>query len=441
MANTTRFHPPARLTPPSVWRPLLTTVSLGMALLWPAGATLAANAAPPAASGSPAWQGGINNSTTTGNSNSSPRAPRPLLGCLMGPERVADVGSPVVGVVSAMKVDRGDLVSAGDTLVLLDSGVEAASVEAASARSAMDADVRAAEANATLATQRHTRTVSLVAEGFVTTLAAEQARAERDVALQKLAQARGQRTVQRRELGQVQAQLAQRTVRSPFRGVVVERFVNAGERVDDKPLLRLAMLDPLRVELVLPANRWGSVARGDAISVLPELPGATAVVARVTHVDKVIDATSNTFRVRLSLPNPGDKLPAGARCKVDGGLSAAVADTPATPKPKADASLPPQLTPAAARAPAAARPARPLLAIAQTAGLRPHDHPTEARTAAERQAALAEQSAAAAALSRARERRPALSAAAFIPDWLRLAVWGGGVETAPEPAQRVSLAP
>ena len=41
------------------------------------------------------------------------------------------------------------------------------------------------------------------------------------------------------------------------------------------------------------------------------------VTARVTRVDKVLDAASNTFRVRLALPNPGHKLPAGSRCKID----------------------------------------------------------------------------------------------------------------------------
>ena len=34
-------------------------------------------------------------------------------------------------------------------------------------------------------------------------------------------------------------------------------------------------------------------------------------------VDKVLDSASNTFRVRLSLANAGNKLPAGLRCKVD----------------------------------------------------------------------------------------------------------------------------
>lgn len=254
----------------------------------------------------------------------APRAARPTtLGCLISPERVADVGSPVVGVVSEIPVDNGTLVQAGQPLVVLRSDVEQAGLHAAQARSAIEADVYAAKANLMLAHQRHARAVELLGEGFVSAQAVEQARAERDVADQKLQQARGQQEVSQQELRVVQAQLGQRTVRSPFRGVVVERFVNAGERVEDKPLLRLAMLDPLRVEIVMPASRWGSVAVNHTLSVVPELPGAASMPARVTHVDKIIDAASNTFRVRLALPNPGNRLPAGARCKVDEpGLSA-----------------------------------------------------------------------------------------------------------------------
>lgn len=254
----------------------------------------------------------------------APRAARPTtLGCLISPERVADVGSPVVGVVSEIPVDNGTLVQAGQPLVVLRSDVEQAGLHAAQARSAIEADVYAAKANLMLAHQRHARAVELLSEGFVSAQAVEQARAERDVADQKLQQARGQQEVSQQELRVVQAQLGQRTVRSPFRGVVVERFVNAGERVEDKPLLRLAMLDPLRVEIVMPASRWGSVAVNHTLSVVPELPGAVSMPAKVTHVDKIIDAASNTFRVRLALPNPGNRLPAGARCKVDEpGLSA-----------------------------------------------------------------------------------------------------------------------
>ena len=255
-------------------------------------------------------------------------AARPTVGCLIGPEAMADIGTAVTGVVTSVAVDRGDSVRAGQVLVQLENEVEKSNFEAARSRATQDTDIRAAESNLTLAQQRHTRATGLVKEGFASPQTLEQALAERDVAEQRLVQARAQKTINGHELGLVKAQLGLRTLKSPFNGVVVERFVSPGERAEDKPLLRLAMLDPLRVELVLPANRWGSVAPGDNVALLPELPQAVAVLARVTHIDKMIDAASNTFRVRLSLPNPGNRLPAGARCKVEGALAAQPAPPP-----------------------------------------------------------------------------------------------------------------
>jgi membrane fusion protein, multidrug efflux system len=34
-------------------------------------------------------------------------------------------------------------------------------------------------------------------------------------------------------------------------------------------------------------------------------------------VDKLIDAASGTFGVRLQLPNPNHKIPAGIKCSVE----------------------------------------------------------------------------------------------------------------------------
>ena len=263
------------------------------------------------------------------------------MGCLIGPEAVADIGTAVTGVVASVSVDRGDSVRSGQVLVQLESEVEKSNFEAARSRATQDTDIRAAESNLALAQQRHARAVGLVKEGFASPQTLEQAKTERDVAEQKLLQAQAQKVINHHEWSLVKAQLGLRTLKSPFNGVVVERFVSPGERAEDKPLLRLAMLDPLRVELVMPASRWGSVAPGDAVALSPELPQASTVLARVTHIDKMIDAASNTFRVRLSLPNPGNRLPAGARCRVEGAAAhQAAAPLPATVPANAPANAP-----------------------------------------------------------------------------------------------------
>jgi multidrug efflux pump subunit AcrA (membrane-fusion protein) len=66
-------------------------------------------------------------------------------------------------------------------------------------------------------------------------------------------------------------------------------------------------------------------------------------------VDRVIDAATNTFRVRLELPNPGGVLPAGLRCKVDLGLTLPGPAASTTVSPAAASVVPQGLTPVLAR--------------------------------------------------------------------------------------------
>ena len=270
--------------------------------------------------------------TSAAGSPAPARGHRGSVACLIGPERSADIGSAVTGVIAAIPVDRGDSVRRGQVLVRLEQDVERAQLQAASARSAIDAEVRSAEASLALARDRYERMHALADSGAVAALSIEQARAEHDVAQQRLQQALGQRKVAQQEQGIFQAQLAQRSLRAPFDGVIVERMAHEGERVEDKPLLRMAQLHPLRVELVMPAARWGSVRSGDEMPILPDLPAATRLLAKVTHIDRTLDAASNTFRVRLSLPNPSFEIPSGARCRLDAPSEAAV-PPPAAPPP------------------------------------------------------------------------------------------------------------
>ena len=263
----------------------------------------------------------------------STAAPKPF-GCLIEPDRVADVGSQVVGLVERLDVERGDSVAAGQPLIALRAEVERANAHVADTRSRVDADVLAAQASLELAEQKMKRAKMLVAQNFVSEQAVEQARAELALAKQKLNQSRAQQHIWLGERRVADAQLALRTVRSPFAGVVVERFVNTGERVEERPLMRVAVIDPLRVELMVPTAQYGSIARGDRIAIHPELPGAGSVTATVRHVDRVLDAASNSFRVRLSLPNPNYRLPAGLRCKADLPLAADAAPPRGATPPK-----------------------------------------------------------------------------------------------------------
>lgn len=256
-------------------------------------------------------------------------SPQPL-GCLIEPFSVSDLGSPVVGVIEQVLVERGDRVRAGQPLAMLRADVEKVSVHVAQGRAVAQGELRAAEANAELARQKLARAVDLARQEFISAQALEQARAEALVAENRLVQAREQRDIYQREHELAQAQLGLRTIRSPSQGVVADRFMSAGERVEEKPMFRIAVVDPLRVEVVLPASLYPAVRRGTEMRITPEFPGAQARQAKVVLVDQVIEGASNTFRARLTLPNADNRLPAGLRCKAE--LARAEAKAPARPE-------------------------------------------------------------------------------------------------------------
>jgi len=82
------------------------------------------------------------------------------------------------------------------------------------------------------------------------------------------------------------------------------------------PIVKLAEIDPLYVEVILPVALYGKIKIGHRATVLPEQPIGGSYSATVKMVDRVIDAASGTFGIRLELPNRNREIPAGARCRV-----------------------------------------------------------------------------------------------------------------------------
>ncbi len=239
-----------------------------------------------------------------------------ILGCLLTPQTEVDIGSPVVGVLAQVLVDRGDSVKKGQLIARLVDDVERAALAAATRRFENRADLAAAKAAADFARKKAERAEELLGQKFISSQARDQAVAEAEVAAMRHAQAQEARDVARRDMGVASAQLALRSITAPFDGVVVERYLQAGARVEDKPMLRLASLDPLHAEVIVAASRFGSLRTGMNARLTPDMAGASAVSARILRTDAVIDAASSTFRVRLLLPNPGNRIPSGLRCQV-----------------------------------------------------------------------------------------------------------------------------
>lgn len=279
--------------------------------------------------------------TAPGPAAVDPAAAGLPLGCVIEPTQSAEVAATASGVLDTVLVDRGAVVRKGQVLATLHSDVEKAAYEAARARAASESEVSALDAARDLAKTRMRRMHALSQLDYGGRLELETAAAEFEIADHRLQQAREALTVARRDEELSRAQLEQRRVRSPIDGIVADRLLNPGERVDGRPIFRLMTLDRLRVEVVVPASRFGRIRPGMEARVTAESVDTPEVDAKVVQVDRFVDAASGTFRARLAL-SASDRVPAGVRCRVafvgEPDLASApprqpVAEPPARPAP------------------------------------------------------------------------------------------------------------
>jgi RND family efflux transporter MFP subunit len=227
-----------------------------------------------------------------------------------------EVGSEVPGVIDSVKVERGDMVKAGDVVATLRSGVEAANLELTRIRSRMESSIKAKQAALEFARRNSERVKDLYDVKALALQKWDEVETQRIMAENELAEAMDQKRLYELEYQQAVAVMKRKTISSPVSGVVMERFLSKGEYVEDKPIVKIAQINPLNVEVVMPVSEIGFLSKGMKGTVKPEAPVSGEYEATVTIVDKVIDAASGTFGVRLEIPNTDHKIPPGLKCKV-----------------------------------------------------------------------------------------------------------------------------
>lgn len=250
-------------------------------------------------------------------------AQSPGMDCTIQPFRTVDLASPVPGVVATVEVAVSDFVDAGAVAATLESGVERATVELADARAAINSEVKANSVNLTFDQRRKERMQALYAKKSVSIDLRDEAAREQELSRWRLQQAKDVKAVRALELARAQEQLKQKTIRTPISGFVVKQFKDPGEYVEDQPILRIAQLNPLTVELRVPVAQRGDYRLGMRADVFPDDANERAYAAEITAIDRVADAAKGTVGLHLTLPNPDYDVLAGVRCTARFGTNAA----------------------------------------------------------------------------------------------------------------------
>ena len=240
--------------------------------------------------------------------------------CLIEPRQTVDIRASSEGLITKIYVARGDMVKSGQTLVELDSGLERANADLSKFKATTDAAIRSKESRLEFSTVKSSRRENLARQNYVSAQDRDESIAEKKVAEAELGEARDNKRMAELEHRRAMEQLRLRAIKSPFDGVVMDRMMNVGDLADNrdlrKPILKIADISVLYVEALLPSSAHGTVKVGDTVEVIPDLPGGHRHPAKVKVTDRVMDAASGMFGVRVELPNPGLKIPGGVKCKV-----------------------------------------------------------------------------------------------------------------------------
>lgn len=212
------------------------------------------------------------------------------LGCLIEPFQVSEMGSAAAGVVQRVLVQRGDTVKRGQVVAELNTSVDEATLNLRRAEAAYLG--RVVERNGDLYRRK------LLPAGDYDEMTSRSRQAQLQVALQ-------------------QAILAERSIKSPFDGVVAERYAGPGDRINDNKIVKLAQINPLLIKVVVPEGRYGRIAIDDKaqVNVNPAISDKP-LQASVWRIDRVMDAASGTFTVLLKVDNKDHAIPAGVRCSI-----------------------------------------------------------------------------------------------------------------------------
>lgn len=240
--------------------------------------------------------------------------------CLLEPTETVEVSSPVSGVIRRITVRRGDLVKKGQVIAQLDTRTERAALDLSRVRANSVGQVQTAQRKIEFARKKYQRVKQMASQGLLSKQEADDVEAELKLAEADLVTAQENRKIAYKELKQRDQQLILKTIRSPFNGAVVEKKLTAGELTETsgakKAIVTLARIHPLQARIVLQSSSFGRLKAGDQVELTPDYESAPTINAKVTRIDRVIDAASGTFAVFLRVPNPQNSIPAGVTCKV-----------------------------------------------------------------------------------------------------------------------------
>ena len=240
----------------------------------------------------------------------------------LAPKFAADLKSEFTAVVEEVYVTEWVKVKKGTPLAKLDTREGEAALEAARAA------LLQAQVAETRAVRELERADKLKEVGLVTVQNLDDARTAREAAAAATAAAKAQ-------LQATETRLAKAVIRAPFDGIVANRGVNPGDRVENmggEPMFRVVDNRILELTVNVPSTSLASLRVGQPIEFTTDaIPGRT-FRGQVMFINPTADPVSRSVKVVADVPNEAEELRGGlfAKGRILTGTRAAVLQIPRT---------------------------------------------------------------------------------------------------------------
>jgi len=224
----------------------------------------------------------------------------------------------VAGTVEAVLVDIGEHVRESQVVIQIDgTNFDLAVKQATAALAAVKSAVSQAKVQFEHAEKEFLRASHLLAEKVISQRHFDEAEAAYKASRDVLAAAKGQRNQALAALQMTRQHLKDTETRSPMSGIVVERNVEIGQFVaPGAPLLRIIDPSMLKADVDLPESDLTRITTETNAVIEVDAFKGQRFSGKVVLVNPMVDRMTRTFRVRVEVPNPDEKLVDGMFARV-----------------------------------------------------------------------------------------------------------------------------
>jgi membrane fusion protein (multidrug efflux system) len=264
-----------------------------------------------------------------------------VVGSLAADEEVV-IGAQVPGELTALRVDFGSFVTAGQEIAQIDQRDARLRIEQAEAglrqtmarlgmkegdsfEAKQNAEVKVAQGALDLATMELDRAAQLIEKGDISRSMYDQARINHG-----LSQARYQAAVdavnqqlavleqQRSALALAKKALTDTVVRAPITGAVKEKFVAKGTYLPvGGRIVSLVRLNPLRLRADIPEHAAAKVRVGQSMRLRVEAHPGEVFTGRVVRIGATLNEQTRSLTVEAEVANPRTLLRPGMFARAD----------------------------------------------------------------------------------------------------------------------------